>query len=454
MPDAHREDIAKLESLYAQHPEGRIFTHLAEAYRKAGELERAAEVLGTGLERHPDYSSAHVVLGRVLVDQGRPREAEAEFRRVLELDPHNLVALRALGDLARADGRRDAALEHYHRLLEMEPADGHVRAAVDQLSEAAFADADLTWAGGGEGGGTEEEAGRDDEEVRPAFQEPVWAVPPADDPAAASARDARPDDDGDLPSMLPGVMTETIAQVYARQGLYDRAAEVYRELLRGRPGDSRLREQLEEMERHAAPAADPEPGDRPTPAERAESTEWTTPFEWEAPVEEESSRAEDTETTERADWLESVEPEPAAAESGTEAAQESETGSVWVSGEWGGEAEEGDPTPYAWAEPEPEPEPDESAPIRSYLQSLLSWAPGHPPAASGAGEEGRGEEGVGDIDGGGEEAHGDEGEQEDSDVERPTGAEPASAERADAGEPADDDDDLDTFRSWLEHLKQ
>ena len=58
MADSNREEIAKLETLFAAHPEGRIFTHLAEAYRKAGELDRAREVLDTGLARHADYSSA------------------------------------------------------------------------------------------------------------------------------------------------------------------------------------------------------------------------------------------------------------------------------------------------------------------------------------------------------------------------------------------------------------
>ena len=49
MSDAHRDEIAKLEALYSEHPEGRVFTHLAEACRKAGDLDRAREVL-TALE--------------------------------------------------------------------------------------------------------------------------------------------------------------------------------------------------------------------------------------------------------------------------------------------------------------------------------------------------------------------------------------------------------------------
>jgi tetratricopeptide (TPR) repeat protein len=133
MSDAHREEIAKLEALYDDHPEGRIFTHLAEAYRKAGELDRAFEVLTEGIERHPEYSSAHVVLGRVHMDRGQGDQAAAEFQRVLELDPQNLVATRCLGDLARAEGDREAALEHYRQLQSVEPSP-EVKELIDELT--------------------------------------------------------------------------------------------------------------------------------------------------------------------------------------------------------------------------------------------------------------------------------------------------------------------------------
>src|SRR4051812_19141535 len=105
MAESSRDEIAKLEALYANNPEGRVFTHLAEAYRKAGELERARTILEEGLAKHASYASAHVVLGRVLADQQNPEQAAAAFRRVLELDPHNLVALRSLGDIARTAGQ-------------------------------------------------------------------------------------------------------------------------------------------------------------------------------------------------------------------------------------------------------------------------------------------------------------------------------------------------------------
>jgi tetratricopeptide (TPR) repeat protein len=136
MPETNREDIQKLETLFAANPAGRVFTHLAEAYRKAGELDRALEVLQQGLQRYPEYSSAHVVLGRVLWDRGEHERAAEGFRRVLELDPQNLVALRALADLSRERGRIDEALERYRELLGRDPGNEEFAAVIAELESA------------------------------------------------------------------------------------------------------------------------------------------------------------------------------------------------------------------------------------------------------------------------------------------------------------------------------
>jgi cytochrome c-type biogenesis protein CcmH/NrfG len=131
MAESHRDEIAKLEALYAGNPGGRVFVHLAEAYRKAGEHERARRILDDGLARHPDSASGYVVLGRVLADMQVAEEAETAFRRVLELDGGNLVALRWLGDLARQEGRSAEAAGHYRELLIRNPSNEEVRDLVE-----------------------------------------------------------------------------------------------------------------------------------------------------------------------------------------------------------------------------------------------------------------------------------------------------------------------------------
>lgn len=136
MASSHREEIARLESLYASNPGGRVFVHLAEALRKAGEPVRARSILDEGLARHPDSASGFVVQGRVLQDLGEVDAAAYAFVRVLELDAGNLVALRGLADLARASGRLEDAAGHYRELTARSPSDGEVRAALNDVERA------------------------------------------------------------------------------------------------------------------------------------------------------------------------------------------------------------------------------------------------------------------------------------------------------------------------------
>ena len=65
----YTSEIEKLERRYAENPKGRNFAPLADAYRKAGQVDQAIELCKSGLERHPDYVSAHIVYGRCLIDQ-------------------------------------------------------------------------------------------------------------------------------------------------------------------------------------------------------------------------------------------------------------------------------------------------------------------------------------------------------------------------------------------------
>ncbi|MGH7657028.1 MAG: tetratricopeptide repeat protein, partial [Gemmatimonadales bacterium] len=61
---AYTSEIEKLERRHQENPKGRTFAILADHYRKAGEFDRAIALLKEGLEVHPDYPSALIVLGR------------------------------------------------------------------------------------------------------------------------------------------------------------------------------------------------------------------------------------------------------------------------------------------------------------------------------------------------------------------------------------------------------
>ncbi len=454
MPEMNREEIAKLEALYASNPEGRVFTHLAEAYRKGGEFERARSILEQGLTRHPTYASAHVVLGRVYADLNDTDQATASFRHVLELDPHNLVALRSLGELARSQGRTDEALAYFEELRHQDPSNNDIEGVIAELKEPrppaqpieVQAPAE-TWSSFEEikTPGIEEDVG-----VTPAAQPEPWIEQPSSEPQPAEAQnldtlpgfeDTTPDY-GDLVSpdidlgwsepaaeqeSLPGdladfaaladasepepepepavempldisdleqpeepagdvadpwsmsmdaaepeaepepedqeepepeeivygfeaiteelepkpaapmaaaepaepvaelpVVTETMAELFTEQGLFERAAEVYRALMNERPWDPDLPVRMADVEAKARGGKTPEPEKAAEPDEEVESP-WTSP------------------ATGTAD----------------------------------------SPSPYAWAEEKVEAT-EAGPPISGYFQSLLSWRPGQPVAAPAA----------------------------------------------------------------------
>src|SRR5207302_259576 len=127
---AYTSEIEKLEKRWAENPKGRNFAPLADAYRKAGELDRAIELCTAGLERHPDYVSAHIVFGRCLIDQKNDPGASAVFRKVLALDPENVLALKILAEIAARGGRYDEAAEWLSRLLSADPMNGDAAEAL------------------------------------------------------------------------------------------------------------------------------------------------------------------------------------------------------------------------------------------------------------------------------------------------------------------------------------
>ncbi len=131
--DLERE-ILQLEQRYAENAHGLVFAHLADAYRRAGQYSKAEGLLLHGLKTHPTYTSAYNVLGRVYVDSERYADAQTQFARALELDPQNLISLRALGDLAARRGLADDARVWYERMLQIDPRSEEARDGLARLT--------------------------------------------------------------------------------------------------------------------------------------------------------------------------------------------------------------------------------------------------------------------------------------------------------------------------------
>jgi tetratricopeptide (TPR) repeat protein len=134
---AYTSEIDKLEARFRDNPKGRNFAPLADAYRKAGLIDNAIDLCQNGLKLHPDYVSAYIVYARCLVDKKDDASALGVFKKVLELDGENIIALRGLAELAERNSRYDEAVEWLGRLLNADPMNGDAAEALARAKQKA-----------------------------------------------------------------------------------------------------------------------------------------------------------------------------------------------------------------------------------------------------------------------------------------------------------------------------
>ncbi len=94
---------------------------LAERYLCEGKLSETVRLCKENLAEYPCLISGRLILARALYQAGQIDSAGDEFHRVLALDPDNIVALRYLGDIKFSAGDEFAAMADYRRILEIDP---------------------------------------------------------------------------------------------------------------------------------------------------------------------------------------------------------------------------------------------------------------------------------------------------------------------------------------------
>ncbi|HKU63312.1 MAG TPA: tetratricopeptide repeat protein [Gemmatimonadales bacterium] len=129
-------EIEKLERRYAENPNGLTFAPLAEVHRKNGDVQRALDLLKPGLQNHPDYIPASIVLGRCHLDRGDLPAAETAFTHVLALDGENVIALKALADINERLHRFDDAERWLNTLLSLDRSNEEARDQLTRLEQA------------------------------------------------------------------------------------------------------------------------------------------------------------------------------------------------------------------------------------------------------------------------------------------------------------------------------
>jgi tetratricopeptide (TPR) repeat protein len=131
------DDIRTLTAELARDPDSLAFLRLGDLLRERGQLDAAATVVRTGLERHPELADGHDLFARILADAGNDGAAREAWETVLGLAPRHVGALKGLGFLAYREGDLDAALDLLETALSEDPTDPAVVQALRTVREAA-----------------------------------------------------------------------------------------------------------------------------------------------------------------------------------------------------------------------------------------------------------------------------------------------------------------------------
>jgi tetratricopeptide (TPR) repeat protein len=95
---------------------------------RLGHPDEAIQLYGHHLEVHPDDVATRRRLVPLLMQQGRPREALAQARKVADAQPTDASALGALADLEYLNGQPDAGAKSLQRMRALAPLDPELAA--------------------------------------------------------------------------------------------------------------------------------------------------------------------------------------------------------------------------------------------------------------------------------------------------------------------------------------
>ncbi len=308
-------EIEQLSEKLTADPKSRVFAQLADAYRKSGLLDEAIDTAKKGLENHPNYAIAHLILGRCYLAKGMYALAREEFELTIKNDPQNLVGYKLLGETYEKQNMYPEALKYYQMILDLEPADAELAEKVANLKNLKQTEPEVqaaTATTGPEPAALPEEPAGEavpepapeadipampeilkSEEELPRMEiqaesvpmppilteEPVSApiesipipetlsegpkqeiseeppAPPAE--AVAAPVETTEEKEPNLSEAESQGPTSTLAEIYVQQGFLEKAIDIYKELISAQPGNQEYKDRMDELLEKAYPEEPP-----------------------------------------------------------------------------------------------------------------------------------------------------------------------------------------------------
>ena len=214
------DDLAKFEEKYAriltQDPSSVAFIFLAQVLYKQGKIDKAINVLINGLKYNKKSVTGRFLLGKIYYDRWLIERAKREFQTVVELAPDNLAACKMLVQILKSE-------EAYGKALELlRTASAYHTHDVSIMSELREIEASLSLAKI-----KEKEFQFAREGIKTALE-------------SKSVEDL----ESSVVKYEKELLTETIADIYTAQGLYEKACKVLEAVLEKDPGNDAVRKKL------------------------------------------------------------------------------------------------------------------------------------------------------------------------------------------------------------------
>ena len=196
------DELVKFEEKYAkilsQDPSSVTFIFLAQVLHKQGKVDKAIKVLINGLRYNRNSVTGRFLLGKIYYDRWLIEQAKREFQAVIGLAPDNLAACKMLVQIHKSEEAYGRALELLKTALSYHPHDASITCELTEI-EALLASAEKK----------EREFQCARENIRTALES-----------KSTEELEADPKELGNE------LLTETIADIYIAQGLYDKACNV------------------------------------------------------------------------------------------------------------------------------------------------------------------------------------------------------------------------------------
>jgi tetratricopeptide (TPR) repeat protein len=211
-------EVGAQEVVLAAGLKSSVFVQLAEAYRSQGRYEEAIATCQKGLEKMPDSLRGRLLLGKCYLEKTMIPQAREELEKVAREIEECFSVYKLLSLVYLHEKNPEKALEALKKSLSLPPAEGSSRKPVSPL-----------------------------ETVLPHREAKSPLAPPRfDHPRSPRETEKHIGTEKTAPSTI---RTDTLAEIYIKQGKLDRALSVYQEILTREPENTAVREKYEGLQK-------------------------------------------------------------------------------------------------------------------------------------------------------------------------------------------------------------